>query len=100
MSSLYIINIFFKHKSYVWLLIVLLLLVNIHQVTTFATWYLECKHVSGLEFIQNKFSMDFDFFDVNLFKTLSNENDNILFSPLTISLAVSMLLLGSDETTK
>ena len=47
--------------------------------------------------------MNFNSFDVNLFKKLcesSDENKNIFFSPLSISLALSMLLIGSDGTTK
>ena len=47
--------------------------------------------------------MNFNSFDVNLFNKLcksSDENKNIFFSPLSISLALSMLLLGSDEKTK
>ena len=44
--------------------------------------------------------MAFNSFDVNLFNKLSEENDNILFSPLSISLAVTLLLLGSDETAR
>ena len=48
-------------------------------------------------------SLDFNSFDLNLFNELcksSKENENIFFSPLSISLALSMLLLGSDEATK
>ena len=42
-------------------------------------------------------------FDVNLFNKLcesSDGNKNIFFSPMSISLALSMLLVGSDGTTK
>ena len=48
-------------------------------------------------------SMDFNSFDINLFNELcksSKENENIFFTPLSISLALSMLLVGSDEVTK
>ena len=48
-------------------------------------------------------SLDFNYFDINLFNELcksSKENENIFFSPLSISLALSMLLIGSDEATK
>ena len=45
----------------------------------------------------------FNSFDVNLFNKLcetTDESKNIFFSPLSISLALSMLLLGSNGTTK
>ena len=48
-------------------------------------------------------SLDFNSFDINLFNELcknSTENENIFFSPLNISLALSMLLIGSDKATK
>ena len=47
--------------------------------------------------------MNVNSFDVNLFNKLcesTDENKNIFFSPLSISLALSMLLLGSNGTTK
>ena len=47
--------------------------------------------------------MNVNSFDVNLFKKLcesTDENKNIFFSPPSISLALSMLLLGSNGTTK
>ena len=47
--------------------------------------------------------MDFNSFDINLFKTLcesSEENKNVVISPMSISFALSMLLIGSDEATK
>ena len=47
--------------------------------------------------------MNFNSFDVNLFKKLcesTDENKNIFISPLSISLALSMLLAGSKGTTK
>ena len=46
---------------------------------------------------ENKFNS----FDVKLFKRLCEKSDeNIFISPLSISLALSMLLLGSDGTTR
>ena len=46
---------------------------------------------------ENKFNS----FDVKLFKRLCESSDeNIFISPLSISLALSMLLLGSNGTTK
>ena len=47
--------------------------------------------------------MNFNSFDESLFKKLcegSNENENIFFSPLSVSLALSMLLVGSKGETK
>ena len=45
--------------------------------------------------------MNFNSFDVNLFNKLCERSDeNIFFSPLSVSLALSMLVLGSDGTTK
>ena len=47
--------------------------------------------------------MNFNSFDINLFEKLceiTDQNENIFFSPLSISLALSMLLLGSNGTTK
>ena len=47
--------------------------------------------------------INFSSFDVNLFKKLcktTDESKNIFFSPLSISLALSMLLVGSNGTTK
>ena len=47
--------------------------------------------------------MNFNSFDIKFFNELcesSDENKNIFVSPLSISLALSMLLLGSDEITK
>ena len=46
---------------------------------------------------------NFNSFDVNLFKKLcesANESSNMFISPLSISFALSMLLLGSNGTTK
>ena len=51
----------------------------------------------------SEISMNANSFDVNLFNKLcesTDENKNIFFSPLSISLALLMLLLGSDGTTK
>ena len=56
-----------------------------------------------MKFIFPKLSMNFNSFDVNLFNKLcesSDGNKNIFFSPMSISLALSMLLVGSDGTTK
>ena len=50
-----------------------------------------------------KSDKSFNLFDVNLFNKLcesSDDNKNIFFSPMSISLALSMLLLGSNGTTK
>ena len=47
--------------------------------------------------------MNIDFFDVNLFNKLcksTDKNKNIFISPVSISLALSMLILGSKRTTK
>ena len=47
--------------------------------------------------------MNFHSCDVNLFKTLcesTDENKNIFFSPLIVSNALSVLLLGSNGSTK
>ena len=47
--------------------------------------------------------MNVNSFDVNLFKKLCESTDdtkNIFFSPMSISLALSMLLVGSNGTTK
>ena len=47
--------------------------------------------------------LNISFNDVSLFKKLSEsseENKNIFFSPMSISLSLSMLLLSSDGTTK
>ena len=47
--------------------------------------------------------MNVNLFNVNLFNKLcesTDENKNIFFSPLSISLALSMLLVGSNGTTK
>ena len=47
--------------------------------------------------------MTFNSFDVNLLNKLcesSDENKNFSFSPLSISLVMCILLLGSEETTK
>ena len=47
--------------------------------------------------------MNFNSFDINLFNKLcesSDENKNIFFSPLSISLALSMLLLGCNGATR
>ena len=44
--------------------------------------------------------MNVNSFEVNLFNKLcesTDENKNILFSPLSISLALSMLLVGSNQ---
>ena len=47
--------------------------------------------------------MSVNSFETNLFNELlesTDENKNIFFSPLSISLALSMLLVGSNGTTK
>ena len=47
--------------------------------------------------------MNVNSFEVNLFNKLcetTDENKNIFFSPFSISLALSMLLVGSNGTTK
>ena len=47
--------------------------------------------------------MSVNSFETNLFNELlesTDENKNIFFSPMSISLALSMLLVGSNGTTK
>ena len=47
--------------------------------------------------------MNFNLFDVNLFNKLCEtcgKDGNVLFSPLSVSLALSVLLLGSEGRTK
>ena len=50
-----------------------------------------------------KSDKSFNSFDVNLFNKLcesSDDSENIFFSPMSISLALSVLLVGSNERTK
>ena len=50
-----------------------------------------------------KSDKSFNSFDVNLFNKLcesSDDSENIFFSPMSISLALSVLLVGSNGRTK